>query len=342
MSEDNSFADGNEDESEQEVEAECESSEHSSDEGVDVIEEDIRAYAQSFSSELKSKKDRVENLIGSRHEKSVGDYRESLIREQIRRSLPDRISVSTGFVLMIGDVDGDLKKLQSRQIDVLLWDSSNYTAYFEDGDFVIISPEACVGALEVTKTLSGSKLRTDLEKIDSVLKVSAFTNLSETKIFTGVIGFQYDPEGDETLLDNALRYYCEEHPDRYHAPDQEEELDDAWFYERSRYVDVVVSLDTHFLKFMGGERSSCTVYNFTFDSFEGAFARFEGFLRRFVVTDGRPAVHGAVRPTESFVDSIRGDGELTAWTFLECHRERPDFSGDLDDEYKDKYHTYDD
>src|SRR5713101_3761761 len=52
----------------------------------------------SWSKELLSATDRIHYLIGNRHQPTKGSYREALLRRLLRRVLPDRFRVSTGFI----------------------------------------------------------------------------------------------------------------------------------------------------------------------------------------------------------------------------------------------------
>src|SRR4051812_16353188 len=101
---------------------------------------------------------RLDLLIGDRHWLSVGNYKESLTRSLLSNKIPKRFEVGTGFVLSI---QGGERKI-SRQIDVLVWDSYNFTPIFREGEFVIIPPEACRAAIEVKGNLDHEELASSL------------------------------------------------------------------------------------------------------------------------------------------------------------------------------------
>src|SRR5690242_6571642 len=56
-------------------------------------------FLNSWGRELQSKLDRVSHLLGDVHRPSEGSYREILFRQLLRRVLPGRFRVSTGFVV---------------------------------------------------------------------------------------------------------------------------------------------------------------------------------------------------------------------------------------------------
>lgn len=109
----------------------------------------------SWSRELLSATDRIDYLIGSRHQPTKGGYREALLRQLLRRILPDRFRVSTGFVYRWGEEP-------SRQLDVLIWDAQQHTAVLEEGELAILTPESVAGIIEVKSILDRHALRDSL------------------------------------------------------------------------------------------------------------------------------------------------------------------------------------
>lgn len=122
-------------------------------------------FFNSYELELKSKMERLDNLIGKNHWLSVGNYKEKIIKDLLSNSLPKRFSVSTGFIL---SYDKEGNKIISKQQDIIIWDSNKYSAIFQNDDFVIISPEACSAVIEVKSNLTKNKLYEALESNDSI------------------------------------------------------------------------------------------------------------------------------------------------------------------------------
>lgn len=127
------------------------------------MNEEIKKFLSSFGDELESKVNRLDNIIGRDHWLSVGNYKESLLRNFLRSILPKRFEISTGFIL---SKNYQNKLLKSKQIDIIIWDSTNYSAIFRDGEFVIIPPEACKAVIEVKGKLTLSGIETTIKSFD--------------------------------------------------------------------------------------------------------------------------------------------------------------------------------
>lgn len=110
----------------------------------------------SWSRELLSATDRIHYLIGNRHQPTKGSYREMLLRRLLRRVLPGRYRVSTGFVYRGKDHP-------SRQIDILIWDGQEHSALLEEGELVILAEESVAAMVEVKTTLNRTSLRDALD-----------------------------------------------------------------------------------------------------------------------------------------------------------------------------------
>jgi hypothetical protein len=124
---------------------------------------EIQAFLSTFGDELRSKVNRLDNIIGRDHWLSVGNYKESIVRNFLRSTLPKKYEVSTGFILS-KDFKGNL--IKSKQIDIMIWDSSNYSSIFRDDEFVIIPPEACRVIIEVKGKLKLSDISKTINCFD--------------------------------------------------------------------------------------------------------------------------------------------------------------------------------
>jgi hypothetical protein len=130
----------------------------------------ILEYHKSISNEFKNIENRVRNLII--HWPEDGRYKEVVLRNIFRKFLPQDIQMGTGFVVRPDKQRG--KHLQSKQIDIILF-STSYPVLFQEGDFVILSPECVKGIIEV---------KTDLSNLDFD-KVIETCNLNAEFIFKG-------------------------------------------------------------------------------------------------------------------------------------------------------------
>jgi hypothetical protein len=118
-----------------------------------------KAYFQSLTAEFEAVKNRVSDLIGPVHRPSEGGWRESVLRSVLRRHLPSKFHVGSGFVI---STDGS-----STQIDVLILDDKG-PVLFRDGDFVIVTPDVVAGVIEVKTGVTHATLRDALRKLDKI------------------------------------------------------------------------------------------------------------------------------------------------------------------------------
>lgn len=152
-------------------------------------EELVRRSAEQ-TKELIATMNRLSNWIEDVHHPSTGSYVESLISSHLRRRLPDKFSVSTGFISSIEKVDSnEFERFISNQFDILVWDSHNYPPLFKNDNFVIIMPQSCYAIIEVTNTLNGKKLQEDIAKLDSCFYWYGYYR-QKFNPFTSIIGFK--------------------------------------------------------------------------------------------------------------------------------------------------------
>ena len=110
---------------------------------------DIIEFHESIGKELKAVQNRVRNLIKDANWLEEGRYKEVVLRNVIRRFLPENLNIGTGFILKG-------KKKISKQIDIIIYDNT-YPVLFREGDFVITSPESVKAIIEVKTKLYPSK-----------------------------------------------------------------------------------------------------------------------------------------------------------------------------------------
>jgi len=121
---------------------------------------DNEKYFRTLTDELMSLKDRVRNFV--QHWPTDGEWKESILRTVLRRHLPQTIGVGKGFVVT--------PQKQTSQIDILLYDTSKPILY-QEGDLVIISPDAAMGAIEVKTKFNKTMLKESLDKLSSVAEI---------------------------------------------------------------------------------------------------------------------------------------------------------------------------
>ncbi len=136
-------------------------------------------FHKSITDELKAVQDRVRSLIGGAHWGEEGRYKEAILSSVIRRFLPKNMSLGTGFI--IKKENNEIKV--SNQIDIIIYENT-YPVLFEEGDFLITTPENVKGIIEVKTNLSSSSIN------ETVLKATSNGKLIAKEIFNGI--FVYD------------------------------------------------------------------------------------------------------------------------------------------------------
>ena len=140
----------------------------------------FRIVAKSFVDDFLNAKDHVHQLLEGRQNLESGRFREELIRNFLRRILPNCLSVDTGFIY------GFDKVANSRQIDILIWHKDMHSAVYDAGQFVIVPPESVVAVVSVKSRMTYSDLKGSLENLLSVAPLDfAFRSTYINKI-TGV------------------------------------------------------------------------------------------------------------------------------------------------------------
>lgn len=184
-------------------------------------------YFRSLAAELKSKFKRVNNFTS--HTGSIGNYHEQALKSVISQFLPSRFSLKTGFVYFN-------EQTVSRQVDILIVDETEPTSYFlQDGDFVIVHPDAVVCAIEVKSRLTGKELLSASENIAKVIEVCSNRNYENKKFTMGFI-FAYDAPN---FSPERLGKYFEKCPKR----------------SFNRYPVTIFVEDNYYLQTLGGAKS---------------------------------------------------------------------------------------
>lgn len=166
-------------------------------------------FFSSYNNELKSRMKRLDMLIGHDHWLSVGNYKESILRQLIANVIPKRYEVSTGFILASDKLGNPIK---SKQIDILIWDSYDYAPVFRDGEFVIVPPEACKAVVEVKSRFRPDNLKQSLQSLDAIFEFVRTPLLQNVKIKKYIFYFDFDFSSrfPDSIFNGLSRYYCEQ------------------------------------------------------------------------------------------------------------------------------------
>src|ERR1035438_10073477 len=135
----------------------------------------LEEYFGSLTDETEALKNRVRYLIEDRHWQTDGEWKESVIRQILRRYLPASVTVCRGFVVTANQ--------SSNQLDILIFDSSK-PVLFRDGDLAFVTPDAVIGVVEVKSRTTpalfaraAAKLGEDMAIVRSSPNSNAFAGI---------------------------------------------------------------------------------------------------------------------------------------------------------------------
>ena len=149
-------------------------------------------FVRSFSNELRAIENRVRHLIGvGHHNAEEGRYKEIILAEILRSSLPENIGIGTGFVLCDD-------KQASSQIDIILYDKSKNAEVLKKGNFVIVLKQSVLGIIEVKTTLRSGEMKGIIDKLcENKAKIDFGKNDKNKFIFVGLFGYHFEDEPNE-------------------------------------------------------------------------------------------------------------------------------------------------
>jgi hypothetical protein len=143
-------------------------------------------YHRTTSNELLALTNKVRNLIT--HWGEDGRYKEAVLKNVIRRFLPEKYSIGTGFVIKQTQNRGE--HLSSRQIDLIIYDDAS-PVLFKEGDFVILTPDAVRGIIEVKANLQNQGISSVLKQANENGQFILSGKEDKTqKFFNGVFSYE--------------------------------------------------------------------------------------------------------------------------------------------------------
>lgn len=182
-----------------------------------------RIFASSFAHELQALSQRIRSLIS--HTGSVGTYRECLLQTLLRKSLPERYHVATGFIHGC-----------SRQLDILIYDRIDYAPWFREGDLVVVPRESVRAVIEVKTDLTAAAISQSLQLLNEVADLDDLN----PPFFKGVFAFESSIE-PQKIYSAVEAFYTADPPD---FCDETESLEDwpAPIVEPFRHVNSICVL----------------------------------------------------------------------------------------------------
>ena len=143
----------------------------------------ILEYHKSTTKELLALADKVKSLIN--HNGEDGMYKEIVLKNIIRRFLPEKYKIGTGFV--VNQTENRDIHIPSTQIDLLIYDNTS-PILFKEGDFVILTPDSVCGIIEVKSNLQNVNSLSEVIKKSNTIGQTIFNSKTDKKqkFFNGI------------------------------------------------------------------------------------------------------------------------------------------------------------
>lgn len=146
----------------------------------------IKDYHKTTTQELMSLTNKVRMLVN--HWGEDGRYKEAVLKNIIKRFLPEKYIIGTGFV--IKQVEEFDQHESSKQIDLIIYENSS-PVLFKEGDFVILTPDAVAGIIEVKANLLNQDTATVIKQANENGEFIFSGKTDKTKtLFNGIFSFE--------------------------------------------------------------------------------------------------------------------------------------------------------
>jgi len=140
---------------------------------------DLETYFRSMTGELRALQNRVRHFIADAHWLTDGEWKESVLKNFLRRNMPDVLGVGRGFIVH--------PNFTSPQIDIIIYDATK-PVLFRDGDLVFVTPASVKAVIEVKTGLTSDTLKKALSRLADISE--GLSHVSFAKKLTGL--FVYD------------------------------------------------------------------------------------------------------------------------------------------------------
>lgn len=91
----------------------------------------------------------------TKHPSTLGEFREDLLREYLKKFTPGQLTVKSGFMADYrGTGKDEIFNEQTRQIDFLVYDKTKDVSFFETDNFAIVKPNCTYAAIEIKSKLT--------------------------------------------------------------------------------------------------------------------------------------------------------------------------------------------
>ncbi len=151
-----------------------------------------KEYYGTFAQELELKSKQIGLLIS--HGQTAGNYRELILRNLLRKYLPKKFSIATGFIEGI-----------PRQFDIIIFDSFNFPPVFSEGELVVARRDSIRAIIEVKTNLDSTKLDESLELFHDISFPGKFR--PRLPIFKGVYSFRTEYKTPNSMAKRIKDFY---------------------------------------------------------------------------------------------------------------------------------------
>lgn len=161
---------------------------------------DTIKFHKSTTKELLAVKNRVRNLVN--HWGEDGRHQEAVIKTMIKRFLPEKYKIGSGFIVRQTNQQGNHEP--SKQIDLIIYDTS-FPVLFKDNDFVILTPDSVLGIIEVKANATNQGLQAIVKKANENGRFIFEARIDKSKqLFNGI--FSYESKVNNVdIISNHIR-----------------------------------------------------------------------------------------------------------------------------------------
>lgn len=150
---------------------------------------DYLEYQKSIAQEFKTQEKRVRQLIDAANWAEEGRYKEILVMNYLKKTIPKQFAVGTGFVKNGKEI--------TKQIDIIVYDNF-FSPFFSEGDFVVVDAISVCAIIEVKSSIKSSEIKGYIEKAnkngETIFKdCSDVASINRAKLFFNGI-FSYNME----------------------------------------------------------------------------------------------------------------------------------------------------
>jgi len=165
---------------------------------------DLIEYHKTINKEICLLKDKLKYL--TKHPAENGRFREIILSNTIKKHLPAKYSLGTGFIIKQCETRGNHEV--SKQIDLMIYDNS-YPVLFREGDFSIVTTDAVRAIIEVKTSFGRTTFPGEYDKAN---KMGAFimsnrnVELIPTPLFNGIFYFSnQEISSSENSIEESIR-----------------------------------------------------------------------------------------------------------------------------------------